>query len=105
MFSQRELQSVQRPTYAIRCGSFEDFIAGKCKSCGQRKCSFAGYNYRPFGNHKDGKMFYQTTEEVKNKCARSTVFEFRTFGKRELNIHGDKKLTAGKIGKEIKKQV
>ena len=102
VFSQHGLQSVQRPTYAIRCGSFEDFIAGKCKSCGQRKCSLAGYNYRPFGNHKDGKMFYQTTEEVKDKCARSTVFEFRTFGKRDLNIDGDKKLRAGTLGKEIK---
>ncbi|CBY32216.1 unnamed protein product, partial [Oikopleura dioica] len=101
-----------------------EFIAGKCKSCGRRKCAVAGYNYprilkkapiapialiapiaptpgcygcyerygcygrffkyppnyQPFGNHKDGKLFYQTTEETKDKCAKSTVFEFKTFG-------------------------
>ena len=85
MFYKNEHQSVKSPTYAIRCGSFEDFIAGKCKSCGRRKCALAGYNYRPFGNHKDGKLFYQTTEETKDKCAKSTIFEFKTFGSREFS--------------------
>lgn len=72
-------QSIRSPGYAIRCGSFADFKDGKCKSCGKRKCSLAGYNYKPHGNHNDGKMFYETTNESPTECAQTAVFHFIPF--------------------------
>jgi len=100
-------KSLTQNVPAIRCSSYEDFLAGRCRTCKRNGCYRTGYfldhpqstrrKYLANGvvpESREGKYFYQTSSD-ESFCARSIHFEIQWKRGLARDLFKERKFGAG----------